>query len=79
MDEIDFKDKLIDMALGYNFLIVITATQCHIYNIQSLHSPYKFDLKDNAKLILMCPRYFSLIDDNNNINVKLILNQVIFL
>ena len=68
-DEIDFKDKLIDMVLGFNYLIVVTANQCHIYHISNLSTPYKFDLKDKVKLILTCPKYFALVDDNNSLNV----------
>jgi intraflagellar transport protein 80 len=70
MQDIDFKDKLVDMSLGYNYLISITSTQCHIFNIYNLQTPYKFDLKETIKMILLCPRYFVLIDDNNKINVN---------
>lgn len=69
-EEIDFRDKLIDMCVGYNYLIVVTNSQCHIYNISNLQVPYKFDLKEKVKLILTCPKYFALIDDNNGLNVN---------
>jgi intraflagellar transport protein 80 len=29
--DIDFRDRLIDMKVGYGYLIVVTAGQCHIY------------------------------------------------
>jgi intraflagellar transport protein 80 len=67
--EIDFKERLIDMTIGYNFLIVVTMNQCHIYNINYIQSPYSFDLKEKVKLILTSPKYFGLVDDNNGINV----------
>ena len=57
------------MTLGYFYLIVVTNTQCHIFNVSSLGTPYKFDIKEKVKLILMCPKYFALIDDNNGMNV----------
>jgi intraflagellar transport protein 80 len=69
-EEIDFREKLIDMTIGYNYLIVVTNNQCHIYNIANLQHPYKFDLKEKVKLILTCPRYFCLIDDNSGVNVN---------
>ena len=68
-EEIDFHERLIDMTLGYDYLIVVTNNQCHIYNIDNLKAPYKFDIKDKVKMILMCPNYFALIDDNNGINI----------
>lgn len=57
------------MCVGYNYLIVVTNSQCHIYNISNLQVPYKFDLKEKVKLILTCPKYFALIDDNNGLNI----------
>ncbi len=71
--EVDFRDKLVDMTIGYGYLIVVTNTQCHLYNIttsNSINTPYKFDLKDKVRLILTCPKYFALIDDNNGLNVN---------
>lgn len=59
------------MCVGYNYLIVVTNSQCHIYSISNLQTPYKFDLKEKVKLILTCPKYFALVDDNNGLNVFL--------
>jgi hypothetical protein len=58
------------MTVGYNYLIVVTNTQCYIYNLAYIQSPYKFDLKEKVKLILTSPKYFSLIDDNNGLYVN---------
>lgn len=33
ISEIDFRDNLVDMKAGYNYLIVVTSSQCHIYPI----------------------------------------------
>jgi hypothetical protein len=68
------------MTIGYGYLIVVTNTQCHLYNIttaNSINTPYKFDLKDKVRLILTCPKYFALIDDNNGLNVNNILSRSI--
>jgi intraflagellar transport protein 80 len=35
--EIDFKERLIDMKLGYDYLIVVTPNQCHIYNVENIN------------------------------------------
>jgi intraflagellar transport protein 80 len=67
--EIDFRDRLIDMTLGYNYLIVVTNNQCHIYNVDNLNTPYKFDIKEKVKMILMCPKYFALINEGNGLNI----------
>ena len=67
--EIDFNERLIDMTLGYDYLIVVTNNQCHIYNVDNLSAPYKFDIKDKVKMTLMCPRFFALLDDMNGLNI----------
>ena len=67
--EIDFKERLIDMTLGYNYLIVVTSNQCYIYNVDNLNTPYKFDIKEKVKMILMCPQYFALVNDNTGLNI----------
>ena len=67
--EIDFRDRLIDMTLGYDYLIVVTNNQCHIYNVDNLNTPYKFDIKEKVKMILMCPKYFALINESNGLNI----------
>ena len=67
--EIDFRERLIDMTLGYDYLIVVTNNQCHIYNVDNLNTPYKFDIKEKVKMILMCSKYFALVNDNNGFNI----------
>ena len=67
--DIDFNERLIDMTLGYDFLIVVTNNQCHIYNIDNLKAPYKFDIKEKVKMILMSPKFFALLDDMNGLNI----------
>ena len=67
--EIDFHERLIDMTIGYDYLIVVTNSQCHIYTVDNLNTPYKFDIKQKVKLILKCPKYFALIDDNNGMSI----------
>ena len=67
--EIELQERLIDMMLAYDYLIVVTNNQCHIYNVENLTAPYKFDIKVKVKMILTCPKYFALVDDNNGINI----------
>lgn len=67
INEIDFRDSLVNMKAGYNYLIVITQTQCHLYPFHNLNAPFKFDIKEKIRIILTSTQYFCLIDDNNGI------------
>ncbi len=49
--EIDFRDKLVDMKVGYGYLIVVTSSQCHIYPLQV--SKINSNIKNNFFRILM--------------------------
>jgi len=37
-EELEFNDRVIHMSLRYNHLVVVTPTQCHIYNTEVILS-----------------------------------------
>lgn len=55
-EELDFRDKVINMSIGYGYLIVATATQCFIYDVTNLSSSHVFDVKDTVHLIMQCKK-----------------------
>lgn len=63
------------MKIGYGYLIVVTASQIHIYPLnvrnfnQNINAPYKFDIKEKVRSILNCSNYFAVIDDSNNLSI----------
>ncbi|RHY74799.1 hypothetical protein DYB34_009094, partial [Aphanomyces astaci] len=52
------KIEVIEMSLGYGFLIVCTATQCFIYNFQNWNTPHIFDLRAAVNFILQSECHF---------------------
>lgn len=70
VDELpEFRDRVIKVSLGYGYLIVATATQCHVYNTTNLNTPHIFDLKDTVTLILQAERHFLLLDNSAGIQI----------
>jgi len=61
-EELDFNDRVIHMSLRYNHLVVVTPTQCHIYNTENWGSPQVFDSKETVTMIIQSPNYFALVD-----------------
>lgn len=61
-EELEFRDRVVNMALGYGHLIVATSTQCHIYRTSNWNTPHIFDLKDTVTLIIPCERCFMMLD-----------------
>jgi len=62
-EELDFKDRVINMSMSYKNLIVTTLTKCYIYGTNNWNTPHIFDIKDNdsVSLIVQCPKYFCLV------------------
>mmetsp|Transcript_39397 Transcript_39397/g.47784 ORF Transcript_39397/g.47784 Transcript_39397/m.47784 type:complete len:763 (-) Transcript_39397:804-3092(-) len=69
IEEQDFRDRVIKMSLGFNHLIVATATQCCIYNTGNWNTPHIFDLNETANLILQCQKQFLMVDNFNGIQL----------
>uniref|UniRef100_A0A7S0RGA6 Intraflagellar transport protein 80 homolog n=1 Tax=Pyramimonas obovata TaxID=1411642 RepID=A0A7S0RGA6_9CHLO len=68
-EDLDFRDRVIKMSLGYKYLVVATATQCCIYNTSNWNTPHIFDLKETVNLILQCEKKFLMVDNFNGITV----------
>ena len=53
-EELDFpRDRVVDFALGFDHLVVCTATQCFIYESPNYNTPQIFDLKNPVNLIIL--------------------------
>ncbi|MEW5301900.1 MAG: hypothetical protein WDW36_004725 [Sanguina aurantia] len=68
-DELDFRDRVIKISLGFDHLIVATSTQCHIYSTSNWNTPHIFDLKDTVTLILQCERHFLVLDNASGLQL----------
>jgi intraflagellar transport protein 80 len=51
-EDLDFRDRVINMSLRHNHLVVATTTQCCVYNVMNLTSPFVVDIKDTTNLII---------------------------
>ncbi|OQR84934.1 intraflagellar Transport protein 80 [Achlya hypogyna] len=70
VEELDFvRDRVIEMSLGYGFLVVCTATQCFIYNSQNWNTPHIFDLHAAVNFIIQSECHFITVDNFNGIQV----------
>lgn len=59
---LNFRDRVIKMSLGFEHLIVVTATQCSIYSVTNWSTPRILDVKDTVILVKQCQHYFLLVD-----------------
>eukprot|EP00026_Physarum_polycephalum_P003964 Phypoly_transcript_03981.p1 GENE.Phypoly_transcript_03981~~Phypoly_transcript_03981.p1 ORF type:complete len:761 (+),score=98.06 Phypoly_transcript_03981:1-2283(+) len=69
IEEMNYRDRVIKMALGFAHLIVATATQCHVYSAQHWNAPTVFDLKDTVNFIIQSEKNFLIVDNFTGIQV----------
>jgi intraflagellar transport protein 80 len=63
-EDLDFRDRVIDMSLAYGALVVTTSSQCFVYQAGNWNTPHVEDLKEPTMLIVQCPHHFALVDPN---------------
>ena len=59
-EELEHRDKVIKVSIGYGYLVVATATQCVIYDVNRWGHPVQFDLRDFVVSLQQSERVFSL-------------------
>lgn len=46
-EDLDFRDRVVNMSMKHSHLVVCTTAQCYIYNVMNWSSPFVFDVKDS--------------------------------
>jgi intraflagellar transport protein 80 len=63
IEELDFpRDRVVEFALGYDHLVVCTASQCFIYESPNYNTPQIFDLRNPVNLIVLSVKSFAIAD-----------------
>ena len=68
-EDLQFKDRVTEMSLSSDHLVVITATQACIYSTTNWNTPHIVELRGTASLILQCSRHFLMVDTINGLQV----------
>jgi intraflagellar transport protein 80 len=63
------KDRIVEIGLGYEQLIVTTTSQCYIYSFSNLNTPIIIDIKAPSMFIHLCRRHFLLCDRISGLQV----------
>eukprot|EP01012_Entosiphon_sulcatum_P005298 TRINITY_DN1232_c0_g1_i1.p2 TRINITY_DN1232_c0_g1~~TRINITY_DN1232_c0_g1_i1.p2 ORF type:complete len:816 (-),score=154.57 TRINITY_DN1232_c0_g1_i1:3038-5239(-) len=62
-EDLEHRDKVIKVSVGYGYMVVGTSTQCAIYDLQIWNNPTTiFDVKDNINLICQAEKTFLIMD-----------------
>ena len=57
-ETLDIADRVVQLEFGFDHLVVITPSQCHIYSITNWNTPAIFDLKNGSvSAVLLADKY----------------------
>lgn len=60
---LDMRDRVIKVSLGFDHLVAVTSTQCHVYRTNNFNTPVIFDLKEGTvSMITQAEKHFMLAD-----------------
>ncbi|XP_016838578.1 intraflagellar transport protein 80 homolog [Nasonia vitripennis] len=62
---LDIADRVIQLEFGFEHLVVVTPSQCHIYSVSNWNTPAIFDLKNGSvSAVLLTDKHFLLVEWN---------------
>jgi intraflagellar transport protein 80 len=56
------KDRVVEVGVGFEHLIVLTSSQCYIYTLQNLNTPIILEMRAPAVFVHLCKRHFLTVD-----------------
>lgn len=70
IEEVEFaKDRVVEMGLGFDYLVVATSSQCSVYNMHNRNTPIIFDIKAPPHFMHLCKKHFMMLDPVSGIQV----------
>ncbi len=70
VEDLDFsRDRIVEIGIGFDHLVVTTTTQCFIYNLQNLNTPIIFDIKAPPHFIHLCHKHFLTLDQISGVHI----------
>lgn len=63
------RDRVVEIAIGFDMLIVTTTTQCFIYTMQNLNTPIIIDIRAPPNFIHMAKKTFLTLDQISGVQV----------
>ncbi|CBH16721.1 hypothetical protein, conserved [Trypanosoma brucei gambiense DAL972] len=69
VEEVEQRDKVIKVEVGYGYLVSCTTTQCACYPIDRLSAPVQFDLRDVVITLILGQKHLLLADCNSGMQI----------
>ena len=70
LEDIEFaRDRVVEIGLGFDILLVTTTTQCFIYSLGNLNTPIIFDIRAPPHFIHQSKRHFLTLDQISGLQI----------
>jgi len=70
IEDLEFsRDRVVEIGLGFDYLVVTTTTQCFIYGLQNLNTPIIFEIRAPPHFMHICRRHFLTLDQISGIQI----------
>ncbi|XP_015608210.1 intraflagellar transport protein 80 homolog [Cephus cinctus] len=64
-ETLEISDRVVQLEFGFDHLVVITPTQCHVYSTNNWNTPAIFDLKNGSvSAVILAEKHFLLVEWN---------------
>ena len=60
---------MVEVGIGFDMLIVTTASQCFVYNLSNLNTPIIFDIRVPPHFIKLCKKHFLTLDHVSGLQI----------
>ena len=61
-ETLEISDRVVQLEFGFDYLVVITPAQCHVYSVANWNTPAIFDLKNTSvSAVLLAEKYILII------------------
>ncbi|XP_060811530.1 intraflagellar transport protein 80 homolog isoform X3 [Bombus pascuorum] len=65
-ETLEISDRVVQLEFGFDYLVVITPAQCHVYSVANWNTPAIFDLKNTSvSAVLLAEKHFLLVEWNS--------------
>eukprot|EP00736_Rhodelphis_marinus_P011395 Rmarinus@m.26807 len=69
VEEFDFRDRVIKLSMGFDYIVAATTTQLCVCSIKQWGTPQTFDIKDTVTLLLQAEKHFLVVDNGQGMSV----------
>lgn len=69
VEELEFRDRVIEMGMAFGYLVVATAAQCIIHAVPNWHTPHIFDLREPVTMLKLAPKHFAVVDNLSGVQI----------